>query len=122
MKLGRHFDSAEFSCHDGTPAPRDSYDQLRDLCRRYLEPLRREFGAVTILSGYRTASYNREVGGAPHSYHVYDRHDVGVAADIAAAHGHPRDWYEALDAMEPGGLGYYAGHVHVDNRSGHARW
>ena len=46
----------------------------------------------------------------------------GAAADVRCARGTPRQWYAFLDRLDPGGLGLYVGHVHVDNRSGRARW
>lgn len=122
MRLSEHFDTREFACHDGTPAPTHSYDDLRQLCRRYLEPLRARWGAVTIISGYRTPSHNRAVGGAPHSYHVYAAGRWGAAADVRCARGRPSDWMTTLRVLDPGGLGGYDTHVHVDNRVGRARW
>lgn len=122
MRLSTHFRSQEFDCHDGTPVPEYAYDDLRDLCRRYLEPLRSRFGAVTIVSGYRTPSHNRAVSGAPLSMHVYARARPGAAADITCRRGQPADWYRYLDARGAPGLGQYDEHVHVDTRRGHARW
>jgi hypothetical protein len=66
-----HFRWSEFRCHDGTSAPGHSHPDLRELCVRYLEPLRRRYGVVWIISGYRTPEHNERVGGAPSSYHVY---------------------------------------------------
>jgi len=122
VRLSPHFTSQEFACHDGTPVPRGELHQLEHLCRAYLEPLRRVWGPVRVLSGYRPRAYNAQVGGAPHSYHVYDEHHLGVAADVACARGRPADWYRTLAMLHPGGLGKYADHVHVDSRPGLARW
>lgn len=122
MRLTAHFTSEEFRCHDGTPAPHHSLGQLRSLCRDFLEPLRDEYGPVTIVSGYRTPEHNRRVGGAPRSYHVYQDERQGVAADVRCKGGTPRSWYRTLDRLSPGGLGSYIAHVHVDNRPGRARW
>lgn len=77
-----------------------------------------------MFSGYRTPAHNGQVGGAPHSLHLGR---VGappaVAADVGCRSGTPREWYQALDELHPGGLGLYATHVHVDNRTGLvARW
>jgi uncharacterized protein YcbK (DUF882 family) len=122
VRLSPHFDTQEFACHDGTPVPRHAYDDLRRLAELYLEPLRERFGPVTILSGYRTPAYNREVGGAPASFHVYSQGRWGAAADVRARRGEPRTWHRYLASLDPGGLGLYPHHVHVDNRAGHARW
>jgi uncharacterized protein YcbK (DUF882 family) len=122
MRLTPHFTLEEFACHDGTPAPSHARDDLVELCRNYLEPLRARFGPVTVRSGYRTAEYNRRVGGAPASFHVYRRERKGAAADVTAATGDAADWYRALARLDPPGLGSYPDHVHVDTRAWHARW
>jgi len=121
-RLSAHFDSSEFDCHDGTRVPGFALGRVRRLCRSYLEPLRAEFGPVRVISGFRTPEHNRSVGGAPHSYHVYAAERPGAAADVSAARGTSRQWYDFLDRRGPGGLGFYDGHVHVDTRNGHARW
>jgi uncharacterized protein YcbK (DUF882 family) len=121
-RVSAHFAVREFDCHDGTEVPRYAYGDLERLARRYLEPLRVEFGPVRVVSGYRTRSYNRSVGGVAGSYHVYRRARPGVAADIECRIGEPYQWAAFLDELGPGGLGRYQDHVHVDNREGHARW
>lgn len=122
MYLTRHFDSREFDCHSGAAVPTYAMDDLRMLCRVYLEPLREAWGPVTVVSGYRTRRYNMAVGGAPASMHVYLRSRPGAAADVTCARGDPEKWYRTLAALGPGGLGRYPGHVHVDSRHGYARW
>ena len=54
-----------------------AYQNLRELCLNYLDPLRRRFGKILINSGYRNAELNKAVGGAKNSYHL-----KGLAADI----------------------------------------
>lgn len=122
MRLTAHFDSAEFASHDGAPMPARQLYWLQKLCVRQLEPLRREFGAVTVHSGHRSASHNAAVGGAPASYHLRILHRRGAAADVSCARGTPREWYDFLDRRGARGLGLYDGWVHVDNRKGRARW
>lgn len=120
--LSPHFVLSEFAEHDGVRVPAFAIVQLQLLCQKYLEPLRERFGPVVVMSGYRTATYNARVGGAPNSFHIY-RHDrQGAAADVVPANGEPRQWYDFLDRLGAGGLGLYRGHVHVDNRPGRARW
>lgn len=121
-RLSPHFRSEEFNCHDGTPVPEHHLNDLRSLCTRFLEPLRARYGPVRIISGYRTATYNAQVDGAPASFHIYREGRYGAAADIACKFGRPPHWYRYLDQLHPGGLGLYITHVHVDNRAGHARW
>jgi zinc D-Ala-D-Ala carboxypeptidase len=122
MRLSPHFNSREFASHDGAATPHRQLHYLRLLCERYLEPLRAEFGPVRVVSGHRSLNHNRSVGGAGSSYHLRLRGRAGAAADVTCARGTPREWYDFLDALRPGGLGIYETHVHVDNRRGHARW
>lgn len=122
MRLSPHFESHEFDCHDGTPVPAHAYDDLRELCRLYLEPLRARWGPVHVISGYRPRAYNAQVGGAPQSFHIYLARRRGAAADVSCSRGAPESWAVTLDRLNPPGLGRYPGHVHVDTRAGHARW
>ena len=52
-------------------------ENLRELCRCVLEPLRRRVGRVIVVGGYRCEAVNRAVHGAEHSQHMR-----GEAADI----------------------------------------
>lgn len=118
-----HFAWHEFRCRDGTPVPVWAHDDVARLCTRYLERLRAVYGPIIVISGYRTPEHNRAVGGAPASYHVCRHGRPGAAADIACRRGTPREWYMKLAELDPGGLGLYGEHVHVDNRDGpRARW
>ena len=121
-RVSDHFVWGEFAMHDGTLPPPKLFAAARDLALRYLEPLRLAYGPTTIVSGYRSADHNRAVGGAPASRHVPANEPGVAAADIVCRHGTPRQWYQLLAELSPGGLGLYTGHVHVDNRRGVARW
>jgi len=121
-RLSPHFEAHEFDSHDGVQAPPRFLYWAQKLCRGQLEPLRREFGAVTVISGFRTFGHNDDVGGAPSSYHLRIPGRRGAAVDLRCARGAPRDWYELLDARGCPGLGLYDDHVHADNRRGRARW
>lgn len=121
-KLTEHFRWAEFGQRDGTLPPRTAFPAYRDLCARFLEPLRALYGPVSVVSGYRTRAHNASVGGAPASRHMPSVEPGAVAADIVCARGTPAEWHAALDRLNPGGLGLYAGHVHVDNRRVRSRW
>jgi hypothetical protein len=121
--LSPHFRLEEFACKDGTKVPRSSVPALRHLCTEVLEPLREQFGPCDVMSGYRHTAYNSRIGGAKFSQHIYDLHPGSVAADLTFRRGRPADWAEAAEPLcEAGGLGRYSGFVHVDNRSGRARW
>lgn len=119
--LSPHFLASEFACR-GQAAPDAWLYWARKLCLDYLEPLRADFGAVRIHSGWRTASHNRSVGGAPASYHLRIAGRRGAGCDLTCARGQPSDWHKRLDELGVPGLGLYAGHVHADNRRGRARW
>lgn len=64
------------------PAPGEAsraevIENLRELCRCVLEPLRRRVGRVIVVGGYRCEAVNKAVMGAEHSQHLR-----GEAADI----------------------------------------
>lgn len=121
-QLTPHFRVEEFNCHDGTKVPKVAIPALDRLATKYLEPLRAKFGTCTVMSGYRHRAYNRKIGGAQFSQHIYDDGPSSVAADLIFAKGRPRDWAAEADRLGAGGVGTYPGFVHVDNRPGRARW
>lgn len=120
-RLTPHFTTEEFG-RPGEPAPDAWLYWARKLCSDYLEPLRAEFGPVTIASGFRSLGHNSEVGGAPASFHTRRAGRRGAAADVVCRRGEPAQWYRLLDQLGVPGLGLYPGHVHADNRLGRARW
>ena len=65
--------------------------RLRQLCLAVLEPLRRRVGRVLITSGYRSASVNQAVGGAPTSQHC-----LGEAADIYVSSSEQAEKYARI--------------------------
>lgn len=117
-----HFRLDEFRTHDGTWPPRETDDQLQLLCVRFLEPLRRLYGPVTIVSGFRHHDYNRSVGGAPASFHVWRGDRRGIAVDLKCRRGTPREWFAAAERCGPGGLKAYESWLHLDTRGSIARW
>lgn len=122
-RLSPHFILGEFKdWHVGALPPTSTLHALERLCRNVLEPLRAKFGVCTVHSGYRTPTTNRSVGGAPDSRHVYTKHPDSPAADITFKRGTPAEWAAAAERLGVGGLGVYKTHIHVDQRSGRARW
>lgn len=128
MKLGKHFDSAEFRCKDG------SEHAIDPRLIAMLDDIRDQFGPVQIVSGYRSPAWNKKVGGASQSYHMR-----GMAADIRVVdlreseipspakcinpYFHPSELFRYADIRWPDcGLGLYSGWVHIDCRSKRARW
>lgn len=105
--ISAHFDRREFDCHDGSranphPALVAALERLRTIIGN--RPIR-------IVSGYRSPAYNRRIGGAKRSQHLYNR-----AADLPATLG-----VNEAQAMAAGfvGIGVCRGIVvHVDVRTG----
>jgi hypothetical protein len=124
VQLTPHFKLSEFHCHDGTHVPSVAIPGLLRLCREVLEPLRAKFGVCRVNSGYRTVEYNRRIGGAPRSQHIYEIEPASVAADVHLASGNPQQWAAEADRLLPhrGGVGLYRTFIHVDNRPNRARW
>jgi uncharacterized protein YcbK (DUF882 family) len=128
-RLSKHFVIEEFDCHDGTRVKSREFAGLEYLCRQFLEPLRRQFGACSVHSGYRTRDYNRQIGGAANSFHIYPAHDGNdQAVDVSFAKGGAVQWHAAANAIRErkrngkGGLGLYSSFVHIDIRDYRADW
>lgn len=136
-RLSKHFVIEEFDCHDGTHVPSAAVPGLELAIAWWLEPMREKFGAIHVVSGFRTSAHNRSVGGEPNSYHLYHLERVvanftgtkpprPVAFDVIPARGGVRDWsawahtYRArsshLAKRGRGGIGTYpsSGFVHLD--------
>lgn len=84
MQLTEHFTLAEMTRSAAAlrkglvnQAPAEVIPRLQLVCQNVLEPVRREFGPVTVLSGYRAPKVNQAVGGAATSQHCR-----GEAADF----------------------------------------
>ena len=111
-----HFKVREFACNDGSD-PVFISQALADV----LENVRVHFGAaVTINSGYRTVSYNKQVSGSASK----SQHCNGLAADIRVAGVSPdrvADYAEQL-LGDHGGVGRYKTFTHIDVRADKSRW
>lgn len=130
-RITPHFAVEEFDCHDGTLVPAAALNELHGLCEGWLEPLRATFGPVRVHSGFRTEAYNRSIGGARSSFHIYTiPRRWGVAADVECRKGSVQLWWEFIRDLrarkhsDHGGLGRYpqGGFIHVDNRTYRADW
>lgn len=130
-RLSKHFVIEEFDCHDGTRVKSREFKGLEYLCRQYLEPMRRQFGSCSVHSGYRTRTYNAEVGGEPNSFHIYSVHDGNdQAVDVSFDRGSAMQWHAAANTIRNrkrngrGGLGLYivSNFVHIDIRDYRADW
>lgn len=121
--LTKNFMREEFACHDGTPVPLPYYDAVKRLAMN-LQVLRDELGEpVHVVSGYRTSTYNAQVGGAKKSQHLQAK-----AADITVKSKSPQFVFNTIERlirerkMEQGGMGLYNGFVHYDIRGRRDRW
>lgn len=114
-KLAANFRVREFACNDGSDPV-----FVAPLLVEVLQTIRNHFGKpVTINSGYRTAAYNKKVGGAAYSQHLY-----GMAADIVVAGVAPKDVAAYAEKLLSGcgGIGIYGSFVHIDVREVKSRW
>lgn len=127
-KISVHFDDSEFACNDAnsTPVPDHLRDNLLALCQM-LEKVRLYCGvSLHIVSGYRTPTHNRKVGGAKGSTHL-----TAEGADVRCKAMPPKELHATVLEMVSrgllpalGGIGLYPGWVHLDTRKapdGHLR-
>jgi len=132
-RLSPHFVVEEFDSRDGARVPDEHLDAIAKLVDWWLTPMRAEFGAVTVLSGYRSHAHNLRVGGARHSVHLLSTRlpnadprfgAVAAAADVTCAEGSPRQWsswaghhrqaHAKLGPRGRGGIGTYITFLHLD--------
>jgi len=117
-KLSENFDSGEFKCHCCGKLPEHGMNpKLIEL----LQAIREKIGkSISITSGYRCESHNKDCGGAKHSQHV-----LGNAADIKVAGMAAHEVHDYLAShfnQRCKGLGKYQNFTHIDVRDDHARW
>lgn len=114
--LSEHFSTKELACHDCgkcevTPELIAALEALRALGP---EP-------ILVDDAYRCPEHNAEVGGVSASQHI-----LGKAADIRIQGLNLQQMYDrakSIPAFAQGGIGVYQeGFIHVDVRSGIARW
>ena len=114
-QLTVNFKVKEFACKDGSDVVLVSPKLLT-----ILQTVRNHFGKPVIInSGYRTPSYNKKIGGANYSQHMY-----GTACDIRINGVSPKDLASYIETLlvNTGGIGIYSTFVHVDVRTKKARW
>lgn len=105
--LSANFKVREFACKDGTDRLLVDLEmiyilqKIRDISRR----------AVNDNSAYRTVSYNKKVGGASNSYHLYGR-----AFDIKTAGLSIKDICAIANSLGVKGILKYSSFVHIDSR------
>ena len=129
MKLTKNFDSDEFSCNCVESLPTEYKPNLQVLANN-LQSLRDHINkdlkkekSIHVSSGWRSKEHNAEVGGKPHSLHLYAK-----AADISVKGITPKKLAETIEElirdgkMQEGGIGIYKTFVHYDTRGTKARW
>ena len=105
-----HFKVKEFRCKDGS-----NIVLVHPWLPEHLEKIRSALGnaPITINSGYRTVTHNKEVGGSDTPYHLY-----GLAADIVVEGKTPLAVARKILKLFPDscGIGLYSSYVHFDAR------
>jgi uncharacterized protein YcbK (DUF882 family) len=123
MQLTANFHLSEFACKDGTAVPQRYLLNVTTLAKQ-LQVLRDEIDEpIHINSAYRHPEYNERIGGRPESQHL-----TASAADITVKSKTPKQLKAIVERLIKtkklhfGGIGLYPGFLHVDIRSGRARW
>ena len=123
MKVTENFSTHEFTCRDGSEVPPELMVHLALLCEN-LQVLRNYLDCpIRVISGYRSPTYNRKIGGAKKSQHM-----LAKAADIKIEGIPPHEIKAAIEMlikegkMHKGGVGIYTTFVHYDVRGWNARW
>lgn len=115
--LSKHFAAWEFLFSNTmpeiaktvTPTPQE-WNNMLVLARLVLEPIREEYGPLSITSGFRPKILNDKVGGSPTSQHVN-----GTAVDVVGGRGVTERVYLDMEGVYPGQMFYYKkrGHLHL---------
>lgn len=137
-KLTTHFTTREFDSHDGKRTPAAAIPSIIYLCEWWLEPMRKQFGPIKVVSGFRSVEHNAAVGGAQHSVHMLHTplparargsELLAAASDVIPRDGTVAEWAAwarrhrrsnpHLHARGRGGIGTYvrSGFVHLDTAS-----
>ena len=119
-KLSENFVSTEFDCHGKGCC---SETTVNPKLVEYVQKIRDHFGkSITVTSGYRCATHNKNVGGATGS-----RHSKGDAADIVVSGVTPAEVAKYAESIGIKGIGLYEtnadGHfTHIDTRDVKSFW
>lgn len=121
-QLTKNFHRSEFDCKDGTRVPQEYKYNLIRLATN-LQAIRDDLNApITISSGYRTESHNKQERGGKYSQHL-----TASAADLHQSKESPRDLYFRIKCLirlglvDEGGVFLYNWGVHYDIRGVKAR-
>lgn len=106
MNIVPNFKVKEFACKDGSNTIKIDYELA---C--ILQKIRDIAGPTIINSAYRTPSYNKKVGGASNSYHIY-----GSAADIKCVNTNLETICNIANSLGVKGIIKYPTFIHIDTR------
>jgi len=102
MRISKNFTLDEFTVSQTAERfgidmhpPEIIVDNIRNLVKACLQPLRDEAGPIYISSGYRPLALNTRIGGSKTSAHV-----LGNAVDFSVTKMTPYDVCELIVAME----------------------
>lgn len=124
-QLTTHFHIREFKCKDGTKVPEEYFPNVILLAQN-LQILRDYIGEpIHLNSAYRTPTYNASINGAKKSQHL-----LANAGDITTKNKTPRQLKAIVIKLNQtkgngfwlGGIGLYAGFLHVDTRTKFTEW
>lgn len=119
-KLSENFTSNEFDCHGNGCCSATKIDESLVF---YLQKIREHFGQpITISSGYRCPTHNKNEGGETGS-----RHTKGQAADIVVKGVAPAEVAKYAESVGILGIGLYETKndgffVHIDTRTYKSFW
>lgn len=114
-KITSNFIVKEFACGDGTDKILIDTETVN-----WIQAIRNlTKAAINITSGYRTTTYNKQVGGVTGSYHT-----KGMACDTYSSKYSPLMLARAYELVGARGIGYYSiqRFVHVDSRPSAYKW
>lgn len=107
VSLSTNFKVKEFECKDGSDKILIDLEMIP-----ILQKIRDLGGKVTIDSAYRTATYNKKVGGATNSYHL-----KGQAFDIKCSGLSLDNICKIAYTLGVKGIIRYPSFVHIDSRT-----
>lgn len=115
IQLSKNFHLSEFTCKCGKYCSTVTVD-LKLVA--YLQAIRDHFGKkITITSGYRCATHNKNVGGASQSYHT-----KGRACDFVVEGVSPLEVAKYAESLGILGIGHYDSFCHCDTRTTKFFW
>lgn len=118
--ITNNFQISEFACKDGTDTILINIDLVM-----ILQKIRDKYGAIKIISGYRTEDYNLSCGGSNKSLHL-----SGNAIDFAPVKNNTTNTLleivHLLEEYNIKGIGLYINRntefIHFDNRENPTFW